>query len=171
MATNADDTLDIRNKYKTTLNALIDQNYNVINDVYLDMFITHASGKHGEGNAIILININLSYFPIEHCEFFVVVVVVSHWLLPLNWWQSFISHHFGCARAPISMCFRCKTIITVVFVIIKKKIWYISNTSDDLYDTHKSRICWFFVRPSCFHSIVRNLLFSSRARRSCFAQW
>lgn len=59
MATNTDDIFDIRNKYKTILNALIDQNYNVINDVYLDMFITHASGKHGEGNAIV-INITFS---------------------------------------------------------------------------------------------------------------
>lgn len=61
MATNADDIFDIRKKYRTTLNALIDKNYNVINDVYLDMFITHASGKHGEGNAIsIKINIYIS---------------------------------------------------------------------------------------------------------------
>lgn len=40
---------DIGDKYKAVLNALIDQNYNVMNDVYLDMFISHISGKTGEG--------------------------------------------------------------------------------------------------------------------------
>lgn len=40
---------DIGDKYKTVLNALIDQNYCVINDVYLDMFISHISGRSGEG--------------------------------------------------------------------------------------------------------------------------
>lgn len=54
MASNtANNISDIQNKYKATLNALIEQNYNVINDVYLDMFITHASGKKDEGNNII----------------------------------------------------------------------------------------------------------------------
>lgn len=40
---------DVSNKYKTVLDALIQQNYQVINDVYLDMFISHISGKNGEG--------------------------------------------------------------------------------------------------------------------------
>lgn len=40
---------DIGEKYRTVLNALIDQNYHVINDVYLDMFISHISGRSGEG--------------------------------------------------------------------------------------------------------------------------
>lgn len=40
---------DVGDKYKTVLNALIQQNYHVINDVYLDMFISHISGKSGEG--------------------------------------------------------------------------------------------------------------------------
>lgn len=60
MASNADDVSDIRNKYTTTLNALIDQNYNVINDVYLDMFITHASGQKGEGTASIIFILSFS---------------------------------------------------------------------------------------------------------------
>lgn len=45
---------DIGEKYKTVLNALIDQNYHVINDVYLDMFISHISGRSGEGSGISL---------------------------------------------------------------------------------------------------------------------
>lgn len=40
---------DVGDKYKTVLNALIHQNYHVMNDVYLDMFISHVSGKNGEG--------------------------------------------------------------------------------------------------------------------------
>lgn len=40
---------EIGDKYKAVLNALIDQNYHVINDVYLDMFISHISGRSGEG--------------------------------------------------------------------------------------------------------------------------
>lgn len=63
MASNAaNNNSDIQNKYKTTLNALIEQNFNVINDVYLDMFITHASGKKEEGNNII----EHSFFPSFH---------------------------------------------------------------------------------------------------------
>lgn len=42
--------LDVGDKYKTVLNALIQQNYHVMNDVYLDMFISHVSGKeNGDG--------------------------------------------------------------------------------------------------------------------------
>lgn len=63
MASNAaNNNSDIQNKYKTTLNALIEQNFNVINDVYLDMFITHASGKKDEGNNIINFLPSLSHF-------------------------------------------------------------------------------------------------------------
>lgn len=40
---------DIGDKYRAVLNALIEQNYHVINDVYLDMFISHVSGRSGEG--------------------------------------------------------------------------------------------------------------------------
>lgn len=40
---------DVGDKYKAVLNALITQNYHVINDVYLDMFVSHISGKTGEG--------------------------------------------------------------------------------------------------------------------------
>lgn len=44
-------------KYKTVLNALIQQNYHVINDVYLDMFISHISGKNGQGRRLNLLSI------------------------------------------------------------------------------------------------------------------
>lgn len=50
MTSESEEISDITSKYTTVLNALIQQNYNVINDVYLDMFITHISGKSGEGN-------------------------------------------------------------------------------------------------------------------------
>lgn len=56
-------TLDVGDKYKAVLNALIEQNYHVINDVYLDMFISHISGKNGEGT--IFTNIfNFRHVPI-----------------------------------------------------------------------------------------------------------
>lgn len=40
---------DVSDRYKTVLDALIQQNYHVINDVYLDMFISHISGKNTQG--------------------------------------------------------------------------------------------------------------------------
>lgn len=49
MTSEAKVVLDVGDKYKTVLDALIQQNYHVMNDVYLDMFISHISGKNGEG--------------------------------------------------------------------------------------------------------------------------
>lgn len=49
MDSDAGTCLNITDKFKTILNELLRQNYCVMNDVYLNMFIIHVSGKHGEG--------------------------------------------------------------------------------------------------------------------------
>lgn len=49
MTTETDLFFDVGEKYKTVLNALLQQNYEIMNDVYLNMFISHLSGKHEEG--------------------------------------------------------------------------------------------------------------------------
>lgn len=40
---------DIADKFESVLNGLLKKNYNVTNDVYFDMFITHLSDKSNEG--------------------------------------------------------------------------------------------------------------------------
>lgn len=40
---------EVRDKFKRVLNGLLKRDYNVSNDVYFEMFITHLSGKNGEG--------------------------------------------------------------------------------------------------------------------------
>ncbi|XP_055324880.1 uncharacterized protein LOC129579171 [Sitodiplosis mosellana] len=54
MTSESEVPLDIGDKYKTVLNALIQQNYHVMNDVYLDMFISHISGKNGKDYSALL---------------------------------------------------------------------------------------------------------------------
>lgn len=49
MTSEPDLFFDVGEKYKTVLNALLEKNYHIINDVYLNMFISHLSGKNGEG--------------------------------------------------------------------------------------------------------------------------
>lgn len=49
----------IINKFDLVLNGLSQQDYKVSNDFYFDMFITHLSGKSGEGEPFF---INISQF-------------------------------------------------------------------------------------------------------------
>lgn len=50
---------DTRDKFKRVLNGLLKQDYNVTNDVYFEMFITHLSGKGGEGMYLSLLSCRL----------------------------------------------------------------------------------------------------------------
>lgn len=49
MSTETGFFFDVSKKYEAVLNALLQQNYDIMNDVYLNMFISHLSGKHEEG--------------------------------------------------------------------------------------------------------------------------
>lgn len=67
MTSEQETILDVTEKFKTVLNALLQQNYSVMNDVYLDMFITHVSGKHGEGR----VNGHFQFYSISHFVHFI----------------------------------------------------------------------------------------------------
>lgn len=47
---------DVSDKFKLVLNGLLNQDYIVTNDVYFEMFITHLSGKGGEGMLLSLLS-------------------------------------------------------------------------------------------------------------------
>lgn len=49
MNSETDQFIDVGEKYKTVLKALLEKDFYIINDVYLNMFISHLSGKNGEG--------------------------------------------------------------------------------------------------------------------------
>lgn len=42
-------TIEIPEKFELVINGLLNHEYAVTNDVYLEMLISHLSGKHGEG--------------------------------------------------------------------------------------------------------------------------
>lgn len=52
---------DIPEKFQRVINGLLNHEYTVTNDVYLEMLLSHLSGKEGEGRLIIIcINFHLN---------------------------------------------------------------------------------------------------------------
>lgn len=42
-------TSEIRDKFQLVIDGLLNHEHTVTNDVYLEMLLSHLSGKHGEG--------------------------------------------------------------------------------------------------------------------------
>lgn len=56
-------TNEIREKFGLVIDGLLNHEYTVTNDVYLEMLLSHLSGKHGEGmKNILLFTISISLY-------------------------------------------------------------------------------------------------------------